>query len=296
MENLSFFHEQKDKSELFSTNKLYWKRIYEIQEDVLQLNRYKRFYKNNHILNYKNIIRDVFGDTIEEIKPETSIGEYLKLGKDPFLVYEIFDHILYYKNIIRDGFGNIIEEINPEISFEEYLKLRKEPFLVYEIFDYMEKRKRIQLINILIYYPQSRICFIYQSKNHHHVMLFGFYFKEIIRNIDKDELDSIYLYKKRDINYEILAEKQPYRVSNIMNPDGYVHFPKEYETLFEKYVNQTNKPYLKQNLKYFRNYLWIHYHHMNPIEKKYRKKLIFNELMKKEELPLEIIEYIISYL
>ena len=127
-------------------------------------------------------------------------------------------------------------------------------------------------------------------------MLFGLYFKEIIRNIDKDELDSIYLYKKRDINYERLAEIQPYRVSNIMNPDGYVHFSKEYETLFEKYVNQTNKPYPKQNLKYFRNYLWIHYHHMNPIERKYRKKSIFNELMKKKELPLEIIDYIVSYL
>lgn len=252
MDILSSFHEQKDKSELFSTNKLYWKRIYEIQEDVLQLNRNPKFSG---------------------------------------------DHIKMYKNIIKDGFGDIIEEIKPEISFEEYLKLRKEPFLVYEIFDYMEKRKRIQLINILIYYPESRICFIYQSKNHHHVMLFGFYFKEIIRNIDKDKLDSIYLYKKRDINYERLVEIQPYRVSNIMNPDGYVHFPKEYETLFEEYVNQTNKPYSKQNLNYFRNYLWIHYHHMNPIEKKYRKKSIFNELMKiKKELPLEIIDYIISFL
>lgn len=240
MEILSSFHEQKDESELFSTNKLYWKRIYEIQDDVLQPG-----------------------------------------------------HILTYRNIRRDGFGDIIEEIKPEISLEEYLKLGKEPFLVYEIFDYMEKRKRIQLINILIYYPESRICFVYQSKNHHNVMLFGFYFKEIIRNIDKNKLDSIFVYKKRDINYERLVEKQPYRVSNIMNPDGYVHFPKEYETLFEEYVNQTNKPYPKQNLKYFRNYLWIHYHHMNPIEKKYTKKLI---LMKKEELPLEIIEYIVSYL
>ena len=47
------------------------------------------------------------------------------------------------------------------------------------------------------------------------------------------------------MNYEEVVKIQPYRVSNIMNPDGYVHFPKEYETLFEEYINQTNKPYPK---------------------------------------------------
>lgn len=40
MENVSSFYKQKDKSNLFSKkDKLYWKRIYEIQEDVLSLNR-----------------------------------------------------------------------------------------------------------------------------------------------------------------------------------------------------------------------------------------------------------------
>lgn len=35
---------------------------------------------------------------------------------------------------------------------------------------------------------------------------------------------------------------------------------------------------------------------MNPIEKEYIKKLIFDELMKiNKELPLEIIDYIITF-
>ena len=69
-----------------------------------------------------------------------------------------------------------------------------------------------------------------------------------------------------------------------MNPDGYVHFPEYMEDVFENYVNTTNKPYPHLNLKFFRNYLWIHYHTMKPIEEKYIVGIIRNLLMEKQNL------------
>ena len=237
--------------DLFATDKIYGKRIYEIQEHVLQLNR-----------NYK--FRD--------------------------------DHIKLYKNIVTDGFGDIVEVITPDISMEEYLQLAKERFLVYEIFDYKNTTKKVEFVNILIYYPDTKICFIYKAKNHHHVMLKGFYFEKIIRNIEKAELDFLYLEKKRTLEHEKIVQEAPYRVSNIMNLDGYVRFPEHLENVFEQYVNTTNKPYPQLNLKFFRNYLWIHYHTMMPIEEKYMVEIARNLLMEKKSLQDEMIHYILSFL
>lgn len=237
--------------ELFATDKPYWKRIHEIQEPVLQLNR-----------NYK--FRD--------------------------------DHIKLYKNIVKDGFGDIVEVITPDITIEEYMQVAKGRFLVYEIFDYRTTTKKVEFVNILIYYPDTKICFIYKAKNHHHVMLKGFYFEKIIRNIEKAELDFLYLEKKRTLEHEKIVQEAPYRVSNIMNLDGYVRFPEHLENVFEQYVNTTNKPYPQLNLKFFRNYLWIHYHTMMPIEEKYMVEIARNLLMEKKSLQDEMIHYILSFL
>lgn len=240
-----------DTTELFASNKPYSRRIYEIQEHVLQLSR-----------NYKT--RD--------------------------------EHFKLYNNIIKNGLGEIIEEITPDVSMEEYLKIYKERFLVYEIFDYMKSREKVELVNILIYYPESKLCFVYKAKNHYHVMLFGFLFEKIIRNISKDELDHLYLEKKRTLKHEKLIKEAPYRVSNIMNPDGYVSFPEHLEKVFEEYVNTTNKPYPELNLKFFRNYLWCHYHTMKPIEEKYMVEILRELLMNVTKFQDEIINYIISFL
>lgn len=218
-----------DTTELFATNRPFWKRIYEIQEPVLQLSR-----------DYKT--RD--------------------------------EHFKLYKNIIKNGLGEIVETITPDISLEEYLEIYKERFLVYEIFDYMKSREKVELVNLLIYYPESKICFVYKAKHHYHVMLFGFFFEKILRNISKEELDHLYLEKKRTLKHEKLVNEAPYRVSNIMNPDGYVNFPEHLEKVFEEYVNTTNKPYSDLNLKFFRNYLWCHYHTMKPLEEKYMAETI----------------------
>lgn len=244
--------------DLFCSGQLYSKRIFNVQEHVLQLSRH-----------YKN--RD--------------------------------DHIRLYKNIIRDGFGDVVEIITPDVSLEEYSRLSNEKFLVYEVFDYLEIRKKIELVNILIYYPESKICFVYKARYHYHVMLKGFYFEKIIRNIDKEELDELFLHKVRTSKHDKLLQTQPYRVSNIMNPDGYVWFPEHKEHIFENYVNRTNKPYPKLNLKFFRNYLWLHYCTMNQIEKEYLPKLVeiarevlMEKKVEEKALQEEIVEYIMSFL
>lgn len=208
------------------------------------------------------------------------------------------DHLKLYKNIVRDGFGDVIEVITPDISIEEYIQLFKERFLVYEIFDYIENTKKIELVHILIYYPESKTCFFYKTKNRYHVMLFGFFFEKIIRDIDKEELDNLFLNKTRTLQHEKLLETQPYRVSNIMNPDGFVQFPRNMETAFENYVNRTNKPYPPLNAKFFRNYLWVHYHTMKPIEARYIPEIerVARETLMRTELGEEMVNYIVSHL
>jgi len=224
---------------LFCTDKSYSKRIYNIQEYVLQLSRNEKY-------------RD--------------------------------DYIKVYKNEIKNALGEIVEKITPDVTMEEYLQLSKEKFLVYEIFDYVGKSKKIELVHLVMFYPESRLCFIYKAKNYYHVMLFGFYFEKILRNVDKSELDRLFLDKTRTLEHEKLVKKQPYRVSNIMNPDGYVNFPENLENVFEEYVNTTGKPYSKINLKFFRNYLWIHYQHMYKIEKKYIVEIYRDILMERKDL------------
>lgn len=237
--------------DLLSTSQFYSKRIYHIQEHVLQLSRNEKY-------------RD--------------------------------DHIRVYRNEIKNALGEVVEKITPDVTMEEYLRLSKEKFLVYEIFDYVEKSKKIQLVNLVMYYPESRLCFIYKAKNYYHVMLFGFYFEKIIRNIEKQELDHLFLDKTRTLEHEKLLQTQPYRVSNIMNPDGYVNFPENLENVFEEYVNRTGKPYYKTNLKFFRNYLWIHYQHMYVIEKKYIVEVYRDILMERKDLHDEMVDLIVSFL
>jgi len=212
------------------------------------------------------------------------------------------DHIRIYKNIIRDGLGRLVEEIRPDVSMEEYSRLSNEKFFVYEVFDYLEIRKKIELVNILFYYPESKLCFIYTGRNHYHRKLFGFYFDKILRNIDKEELDELFLHKVRTSEHDKLLQTQPFRVSNIMNPDGYVWFPEHKEQVFENYVNRTNKPYPKLNLKFFRNYLWIHYCTMNQIEKEHLPELVeiarevlMEKKVEEKALQDEIVEYIMSF-
>lgn len=260
--NFAFRFEIMDKTQdLFCANQLYWKRIYTLQDKVISSPRNR---------------------------------------------YNIDDYMRLYKNIVTNALGEVIEKIEPEISYKEYVQLAKEKFLVYEIFDYFEKRdtfrvtiKEIKLVNILIYYPESQLCFVYKSKRSCvFERLLGFCFQKILRNVKKEDVDSMFLNRKRTWQHEEFLQTQPYRVSNIMNPDGFVHFPKEEEAFFEHYVNQTNKPYATENLKFFRNYLWIHYNTMNPIEKKYRKyilKIAKIILMKKNNLPCEIINHILTF-
>lgn len=238
-------------TEFFCTDKFYSKRIYNIQEHILQLSRNWKF-------------RD--------------------------------DYIKVYNNEIKNALGEIVEKITPDVTLEEYLRLSKEKFLVYEIFDYVKNSKKIELVNLVMFYPESRLCFIYKAKNYYHVMLFGFYFEKILRNVDKKELDRLFLDKIRTLEHEKLLQTQPYRVSNIMNPDGYVNFPENLENVFEEYVNRTGKPYSKRNLKFFRNYLWIHYQHMYKIEKKYIVEIYRDILMEKKDLSDEMVDSIVSFL
>lgn len=231
------------------------------------------------------------------LKEKNKVAGYIfQLDKDPKYVDDYFK---LYKNVVRDGFLDVIEEISPDISITEFLQLATERFLVYEIFDYMETRKKVELVNILIYYPHSRLCFVYKAKLHCHVMLFGFYFSEIIRNITKDELDNMFLHKQRTAKHEKIVNKEPHRVSNIMNPDGYVEFVNEMRCNLEDYVNRTNKPYPVLNLKFFRNYLWIHYCTMSILQRQTLReqvKIAQETLENRKDLHPELIEYIFCFL
>jgi hypothetical protein len=242
---LSFFNQNEYEGEKYT------KRIYKIQEHVLQLSRGYRYH-----------------------------DDYFKI----------------YKNEIKNALGELVEKTTPNITFMEYLQLFKERFLVYEIFDYLNRRSKVEIVNILIYYPVSQLCFVYKAKNHYHPMLFGFYFEKIIRNIGKEELENLFFNRQLEQERIVQNIQEPYRISNLMNPGGFVDFPEKMENFFEKYVNQTNKPYSKLNLKFFRNYLWIHYQQMLPIEKENLKKIIFrNFLRKKTNLQNEIVDYILSF-
>ena len=127
-------------------------------------------------------------------------------------------------------------------------------------------------------------------------MLFGFYFEKIIRNIDKKELENLFFNRQLEQERIVQNIQEPYRISNLMNPGGFVDFPEKMENFFEKYVNQTNKPYSKSNLKFFRNYLWIHYQQMLSIDKENLIKIMFrNFLRKKTNLQNEIVDYILSF-
>ena len=130
-------------------------------------------------------------------------------------------------------------------------------------------------------------------------MLFGFYFSEIIRNITKDELDNMFLHKQRTAKHEKIVNKEPHRVSNIMNPDGCVEFVNEMRCNLEDYVNRTNKPYPVLNLKFFRNYLWIHYCnnvYSSKTNTKGTSKIAQETLENRKDLHPELIEYIFCFL
>ena len=120
--------------DLFCTNQLYSKRIFNVQEHVLQLSRHYKF-RDNHI-------------------------------------------------VVIDGFGKLVEERRPDISLQEYSRLSNEKFFVYEVFDYLKTRKKIEVVNILIYYPQSKLCFVYKGRNYYHIICYLGYFDKILRDID----------------------------------------------------------------------------------------------------------------
>ena len=83
---LSFFNQNEYKGEKYT------KRVYKIQEHVLQLSRGYR-YHDDYFKLYKNEIKNALGEIIEKTTPNITFMEYLQLFKERFLVYEIFDYL-----------------------------------------------------------------------------------------------------------------------------------------------------------------------------------------------------------
>lgn len=192
-----------------------------------------------------------------------------------------------------------------DLTIQEFFNLRKDKYLVYEIREYsiveFECGDRIECFSpnkFLIYYINSRICFLYER------IFIGKYFrteqyrlKKIMKNIEKETIDSNYLRIEHPFWQHDLYDRYHRWKSFIFNPDGYVQFPKGCEKFFGNYLNKTKDPYeTKYKVFRFQNYRWIHFHDMVKVEKEYTKKMYYNLLMKKENLYHDIVGYILSFL
>lgn len=200
-----------------------------------------------------------------------------------------------------------LENNNTEISLENFMRIRNDTYLVYEIYEYALINNRdyfsyncLSIMKFLIYYKNSKICFIYERVcNSYDGNTNRFFLKEIKESVEKESIDKIYLNQKKSREHRKLLEQTPERESSILNPEGYVQFPKGYEKLFRNYVNRTCSWDEKRKLHLFQNYRWIHFQDMLQLEKKYKddiKKIYFQLLMKKDILYEDIVTHILSFL
>lgn len=213
-----------------------------------------------------------------------------------------------YNTFIRgDKRFTPLEKKDINVSLNNFMKVKNDSYLVYEIYDY----KLIESIDnfsynclsidkFIIYYKNSKICFIYERVcNRYDGNTNCFFLKEIIESIEKESLDKIYLNKKKSKQHLKLLQQNPERESSILNPDGYVQFPVGYEKLFCNYINRTCSWDEKKKLHLFQNYRWIHFQDMLQLEKKYKddiKNIYFQILMKKDILYEDIVNYTLSFL
>lgn len=200
-----------------------------------------------------------------------------------------------------------LENNNTEISLENFIKIKNDTYLVYEIYEYTLVENRndfsyycLSVNKFIIYYQNSKISFLYERIcNRNDGNTNRFFLKEVKECIEKENLDQFYFNQKKSREHQKLLEQTPERESSILNPEGYVQFPKGYEKLFRNYVNRTCSWDEKRKLHLFQNYRWIHFQDMYQLEKKYKddiKKFYFQLLMKKEILYEDIVTHILSFL
>ena len=221
--------------------------------------------------------------------------------------------ILRYKNgrvshiLLKNNSSNEEKKLTT-CTINEFLKMKKDRYLVYEIkeysivqFDICDSYDRIECFSpnkFLIYYIDSKICFIYERT------FIGEYFrtekyqlKDIFKNIEKETLDNLYLNVNHPFWQHKLFDKYNKWKSCILNPNGYVQFPQGFEKLYSSYINHTKDPYEAKYKKfYFENYRWIHFQDMVKLEEKYSKKIYFHLLMKKKILCTDIVNHILTFI
>ena len=214
---------------------------------------------------------------------------------------------LYNIFIRRDKRIPYLESNNIEISLENFMKIKNDTYLIYEIYEYtfVENRNNfsyhcLSINKFIIYYQTSKISFLYERVcNRYDGNTNRFFLKAVKECIEKENLDQLYFNQKKSKEHRKLLEKTPERESSILNPEGYVQFPKGYEKLFRNYLNRTCSWDEKRKLHLFQNYRWIHFQDMSYLEKKYNddiKKIYFQLLMKKDILYEDIVNHIISFL
>lgn len=202
---------------------------------------------------------------------------------------------------------NHLENNKIDISLDNFMKIKNDSYLVYEIYnykiidtEYFFPYRSLCIMKFLIYYRNSKICFIYERAcNHYNQPTNKFLLREILESIEKETIDKNYLNKKKSKQHLKILRENPEQESSILNPDGYVQFPKGYEKLFRNYINRTCSWDEKKKLHLFQNYRWIHFQDMIHFEIKYKeeiKKTYFQILMKKDILYEDIVNYTISFL
>lgn len=168
------------------------------------------------------------------------------------------------------------------ITLMDFSKVKNDTYLVYEIYEHKIlndvdcfQYDSIVVSKFLIYYEKSKICFVYHRQdNYINVNEQGYFLYKIIRDIEKETLDQMYLHSKKSFLHQKLLKQSPECKSTILNPDGYVRFPSGFEQVHRHYVNCSGSFDKKRKLHCFQNYRWIHFVDMVHIERKYLFTLI----------------------
>lgn len=212
-----------------------------------------------------------------------------------------------YNTFIRgDKRYNHIREDEINFSLDNFMKVKNDFYFIYEIYEYKIYHDDIISYNCLsvtkfiIYYQTSKFAFIYERKSFHRDKSINcFFLTEILESIEKERLETIYINLKKGRQHLSLLRQNPERESSLLNPDGYVQFPTDFEKLFRNYVNRTCTWDEKKKLHCFQNYRWIHFQDMLYLEEKYRndiKRIYSQILLKKETLCEDIVNCITSFL
>lgn len=184
------------------------------------------------------------------------------------------------------------------IKLSDFIKVKNNAYLVYEIYrhqiirdvDYFEYDAFV-VQYFLIYYQESKICFVYERINDYiDVNRNGYTLRNILRDVDKETIDKTYLnLKKSPLHKKLWPELS----SEILNPDGYVQFPEGFEKLHCLYVNRTKQYDEKRKLHCFHNYRWIHFTDMVNIEQKFE---FFLTLHRQKNICSDLKREILSFL